>query len=665
MIALIRYVSLALVAVLTFSCATGGKKTSKIPERRAFPVSTKVNPCTDFFKYSCDGAIDSFQLRDDRSRHIFAFNDSAERVLLKKKAYLKVLQGMKPSDDRGRQLKAYYGSCVNVPARKKEELAYLAKIAGEVTPLKTKNALMAYSMKKGIAGENAHVGFGNIANLNNSDMYDFLVLPSRLASMPDRSYYKNKALIAEYKTLLAGFFKLMKMDKPDQRAQWVIDFETKYINMYPTPAERRQIWTMNKYATKAQLKSMAPNLQMDMLLAKVPKNVKIRNPMDTTFVAANAMIGKTPLEALKSVWLYQNLADVIDESYPEYFKKQFAFSHRHLGGPPVRTELTERCTQDVMSKFTKEIDAELFPQLFPNFPEKRFVALLEKVRGSIIKGLKNNKWLSASGKKNAILKVEKAKFQVVKPKTEKEWDFNPVATYSSSQYLANNLKLAKLLTDREFKRLPKPIDKTLWGMGPLTVNAYYSPTENKFVMPAGILQYPFYDPSLPDWVNLGAVGAVVGHELGHGVDDQGSKYDDKGKVKQWMTKADIATFGKRSEALIKQFDNAGHNGRLTLGENIGDLVGVTFALDAAKSVMPKDPAKRKLATQNFFRQYARAWCGVMRPKEKERLLKVDPHSLVWARVNEQMKHQPDFASAYNCKAGDKLVLPKEDVVRVW
>ncbi|MEM7645474.1 MAG: M13 family metallopeptidase [Pseudomonadota bacterium] len=202
-------------------------------------------------------------------------------------------------------------------------------------------------------------------------------------------------------------------------------------------------------------------------------------------------------------------------------------------------------------------------------------------------------------------------------------------------------------------------------MGPLTVNAYYSPTSNKFVMPAGILQYPFYDANLPDWVNLGAVGAVVGHELGHGVDDQGSKYDERGKVRQWMTSNDIKTFKKRGEKLIAQFDAAGHNGKLTLGENIGDLVGVTFALSAAQKVMPVDPVARERATKDFFLQYARAWCGVIRPKRVEMQLKTDPHSLVWARVNEQMKHQPEFHKVYKCKAGDKLYLPKEEQVTIW
>ncbi len=240
-----------------------------------------------------------------------------------------------------------------------------------------------------------------------------------------------------------------------------------------------------------------------------------------------------------------------------------------------------------------------------------------------------------------------------------------MAKYNPKKYIHNQDLLSENLTKREFDRLGKPVDKTIWYTGPLTVNAYYSPTSNKFVMPAGILQYPFYDPQLPEWVNLGAVGAVVGHELGHGVDDQGSKYDENGKVRQWMTSKDVQMFKKRGEKMIAQFKAAGHNGELTLGENIGDLVGVTFALNAAKKVMPVDPVGRQQAMKGFFLQWARAWCGVMRPKQIEMRLKTDPHALVWERVNQQMKHQPDFHQVYSCKAGDKLFLPKEEQITIW
>jgi putative endopeptidase len=648
---------------LLFSCATS-TKTSKIPDRREFLVDQEVNACNDFFKHACGDAIDSFQLREDRSRHIFSFNDSSDRILEAKKTYLKNLLKQTSFNEKGQQLHDYYASCMNQDARKVEESEVLKKTVAQLNTLKTKADFVKFLTKESLAGQDSHLNYGNIENLDNSKVYDFILMPSLMASMPEKSYYQNKELISEFKSVVTDFFKIAGLDKPEERAQWVVDFETDYINHYPTPAERRPLWSARTYSKKSDLKKLN-NLYLDDLLARIPNKIKIRNPMADAFKYQNKAFEKYSLDQLKSAYLYQSMAPSLDEAYPDFFKKGFAFRNKFLGGSPERSSLDERCTENTMAMFTKEIDSQLFDQFFPNFPEQKFVNLLEKVRGSIIEGLTQNKWLSAKSKANAIKKVKKAQFQVVKPKTEKEWDFNPVAKYDPQKYLGNTDILAANLTNREFERLPQPVDKSVWHMGPLTVNAYYDPTANKFVMPAGILQYPFYDPQLPDWVNLGAVGAVVGHELGHGVDDQGSKYDENGKVHQWMTSNDIQTFKKRGEKLVAQFNSAGHNGELTLGENIGDLVGVTFALSAAKKVMPLDPMAREKATKNFFLQYARAWCGVMRPKREEMQLKTDPHALVWARVNEQMKHQPDFAKVYNCKAGDKLFLPEEERITIW
>ena len=182
-------------------------------------------------------------------------------------------------------------------------------------------------------------------------------------------------------------------------------------------------------------------------------------------------------------------------------------------------------------------------------------------------------------------------------------------------------------------------------------------------MPIGILQYPFYDPSLSDVQNVAAVGAVIGHELGHGIDDQGARYDSTGKQRQWMSESDLKNFSDRTNPLIAQFDAIGHNGRLTQGENIGDLVGLT----AAYNVASKDPEfqKNPALQKELFLSFGRVWCTVARPKYEETRLKTDPHSLGFARVNEQVKQQPGFSQAFQCKANDPMVLSKEKLVKIW
>ena len=655
------------MSFLFFSCVTvdKGGKSSKIPDRREFPVDSRINPCRDFFQYACHSAIDKFQLREDRSRHVFSFDDSSERLLNAKKAYLKSLVAKKIFNEKSRQVHDNYVACMDTEARKLEEKELLHKETKKIMNFKTRKEFIDYLVSRNISGQLSHVKYFNAENLDNSDIYDFMIMPARMASLPEKSYYSNKKLMEEFITLSAEFFKLAGLDRPEQRAKWVAEFETDLMNNYPTPAQMRPLWSKRAYSTKTYLLRKYKNLQLKKILEKVPSKTRIRNPMDKTFDFLNKAINRYSFEQLKTVYLFQSVSDYLDEAYPGYFNAWFEFSNKYLGGPVKRSSLDERCTKSTMRRFTKEIDFDLFDQFFPNFPEQKFVNLLEQVRSSIIEGLKRNEWLSKKSKAGAIKKIKMAKFQVVKPKTEKEWDFNPVARYDTKKHI-NNLKTLKArLNERGFKRLSRAVDKSIWYFGPLTVNAYYDSSANKFVMPAGILQYPFYDPKLPDWVNLGAVGAVVGHELGHGVDDQGAKYDEKGKVRRWMSQKDVKTFKKRGEKLVAQFNTAGHNGQLTLGENIGDLVGITFALNAAKKRMPLDPVKREKATRDFFLQYARAWCGVMRPKFAERLLKVDTHSLIYARVNEQMKHQSDFINVYHCKKGDKLFLPEDQRISIW
>ena len=253
------------------------------------------------------------------------------------------------------------------------------------------------------------------------------------------------------------------------------------------------------------------------------------------------------------------------------------------------------------------------------------------------------------------------RLHLVKPDRLEDWDFKPVASYSPTRAIHNDIVLSKKLREKMFSELADKRNKNKWWMSPLTVNAYYSPSDNKFVLPQGILQYPFFDQNLSDVANLGAMGVVIGHELGHGIDDKGAKYDSKGGLNQWMTKQDMDNFKKRGFYLVDQFSKVGHDGELTLGENIGDLTGLTFAYDAAFSQRKSSQAEKK----EFFVQYARLWCGKIRKAYVKKLLKTDPHSLGWERVNQQVVHQGGFYEAFSCKKGDKMYLENSKRIKIW
>jgi len=653
-------IKVLLLTMLSVSAYANTKPSSEIPERREFPVNPAINPCEDFYEYTCSKVVDSFKLREDRSRHIFSFSDSSERLLKSKTEYLTSLPKQEKKTEGEKELSDVFMACMNTESRAKAEKEMVKKTVDEVSKIKTHKEFQKFLGSKVGTEDYTFLDFGVSKNQKNPKTND-LYLVSDLRGLPERSYYSNKKLMKDYSKLLAAFFKEIDLKGSSARAVLVTKFEKEFDKTYPTPKEWRVIWSTPSEISRKDLLTNYKEFQLDDFMTKVPKKTLIRDFVPANFKFLKKSLKENRLDQLKSIYLYQALSPYMDSGYPYFQKKKFAFNKKYLGGPNQRPELKERCTNYVKGSFMKELDYELYPKLFGKFSKKKFKKLVNKIRNSLKQGIKENTWLSKQGKKNALKKMKTAFMQVVKPNNKREWDFIPRGDYSEKNYLANLKLRSKLQNEKAIKKLKKRNNNKIWGWGPLIVNAYYSPPENKFVMPAGILQYPFYDQSLPDHVNLGAIGMVIGHELGHGVDDQGSKYDHKGRLKTWMTKEDLANFKGRGDQLVAQFDKIGHNGRLTLGENIGDLVGLTAAYNAA---FPKGKGKQE-EKQSFFVQYGRAWCGVMRDGERKLRLKTDPHASPEARINEQVKHQPGFAKAFSCKAGDKMVLSEKDRVTIW
>ncbi len=654
-------VAAALVLVVFVSGFASKKKASSaIPEKRDFPVNQSLSPCQNFFNYACSEAISGFELREDRSRHIFSFSDSHERVLEAKKKFLLSLPEKKELSPRAQTLSHVFQACMNEKSSAAEEKERVGQLLSEVASIQTHEEFQKFLFHKMQNAEFSFVDWGATSNLDDSDWDDVYFLAD-LQTLPEKTYYEKPEVLADLQALAQAMFEAAGLHGAPERAKAVVAFEKEFSKSYPAPAEMRELFNTKSSTTREKVLKEYPAFQMAGFFEKLPKRTRLKNLTPQNYAWVNQALTREPLETLKNVYLFRALPAYMDDAYPEYFKQAFEFNKKHLGGPNVRPVRQERCTMYVMDHFTKEIDAELLPIFFPSFPEEKLIALVEKVRASIIRGIETNQWLSPQSKKAAVNKIRVARLQLVKPRNDKEWDFTPPAQYSPDRRYANNHLLEKNLQEKTLRELAQKRDRNRWEMGPLTVNAYYSPSDNKFVLPIGILQYPFYDPQLPDSTNLGAVGMVVGHELGHGVDDHGARYDATGRMIQWMSKKDLKEFEKRGQRLVAQFDKAGHNGKLTLGENIGDLVGITFAYQAA---FPADKGTLK-EKQDFFLQYARTWCGVVRPKMREMLLKTDPHSAIDARVNEQVKHQPGFEQAFACKAGDPMILPQKDRVQIW
>lgn len=645
--------------------SAANSKSSAIPERRSFPTDLTQRPCDDFYAHTCSKVIDSFQLRDDRSRHVFAFDDSRERLLEAKKKFLgSLLHQSKKLSPASLRLKNLYASCMNSTARANEERAWVKKNLDRLAKIKTREQFQKFIADQIYTGESPWVGFGDLPSLDRPEWSD-VVLMSDLMFLPERSYYTKPEILKDEMKLAEEFFKAIGASNPALRAMSVVTFEKDFSMQYPLPVEFRDRFNQKSEIKRTELLKKFPRLKLEAATKKLPSKTHIRHVIAETLDFLNRALDRYSLEDLKSIYLFHALGTVLDDGYPYYYEKLFEFKKTRLGGPIKRPDRDERCADWVIRRFGRELDSELLPVLFPNFPEKRLTSLVEKVRASIIKGVKENQWLSEGAKKGAIDKMKTARLRLVKPRTAKEWDFSTPANYHPERFLENGRLFARNQELKMLRELSAPRNRVRWHMTPLTVNAYYNPSDNEFVLPIGILQYPFFDAALSDEANLGAMGAVVGHELGHGIDDKGSKYDSKGVLRSWMSTADLSEFERRTNGLVEQFNAIGHNGKLTLGENIGDLVGVSFAYQAAKLPKHLESEQDQAKARDFFYQYARVWCAIERPQYTELLRKTDSHSSGKARTNEQMKHQPAFQEAFSCKAGDAMTLPSDKRISVW
>jgi len=255
-----------------------------------------------------------------------------------------------------------------------------------------------------------------------------------------------------------------------------------------------------------------------------------------------------------------------------------------------------------------------------------------------------------------------------------KWRDYSALNVDRSSYQTNRFRVGKFNEDRDWAKVGKPVDRMEWGMTPPTVNAYYNPQNNEIVFPAGILQPPFFDPNADDALNYGSMGSVIGHEMTHGFDDQGSKYDPSGNLANWWSEADLKAFKERAGCIVNQFSNfevekgLNENGSLVQGESIADLGGLVVAYAAFQKAMegkPRTNIDGFTPEQRFFLGYARGWANNIRPEFARLLVNIDPHPLAKFRVNGPLSNIPQFAAAFQCKQGDPMVRPEKDRCVIW
>lgn len=645
---------------LLASCSQGERKYRR--ETRTYSVDETISPCEDYHAYVCGPLEKAFTLPPDRARYTFAFSDSREALLAYKKKYFQNLSDRKPRTEIEGRLKNAYLACMNVAARRSDEERHIKRIKQELARIGNRTQLLDYFAQKVFSGDAAFVALRSRHNLDDPSYSDAFLLPSAM-TLPEPGYYQQAETETHLLDLFRKFYEELDVSDPEEKARRLFSFEKRLAKFYPSPLEFREIMNRKSPAKRSELKKLR-HLRLSKILGRVPEKTKFDKIARKALVQLDHDLGRLPIEDLKDFYLYYAGSEFIEDSHPAFAKKAFDFAGKYFGGPAVKPARDENCTNYVMKTYPMGLDSTLLPEIFPTLPREKFLELAETIRKSLIESIEENNWLSKTGKAGAIKKIEAANLMLVSPETETQWNFRPETEVHPEQMIQNEIALREALKIRELSEFGVALPKDRWKKGPLEVNAYYVRSLNQLVLLAGILQSPFFEESQSRIQNLAGIGTVIGHELGHGIDDKGRLYDDRGRLRNWMTETDRKNLEARSLPLVQEFEAVGHNGRLTLGENTGDNVGLHTSFRAAFPMYHNGKYSRE-SLQEFFLQYGRTYCGVQTEAAKQLHLRTNPHSLGKERINRQVRQQAGFAEAYSCKEGDPMYLPKYKRIRIW
>ncbi|WP_183566687.1 M13 family metallopeptidase [Mucilaginibacter sp. SP1R1] len=498
-------------------------------------------------------------------------------------------------------------------------------------------------------------------------------------SLPDRDYYlkndeRTKGIQSAYKKYIVALFTLTgsSNDEATKNAGIIVNIETALAKaQLSRVAMRDPNVTYNKFSVDAFSKT-TPHLNWAKLLPQMKANgqdtVLVGQP--AFFKAADSLLAVTPVTDWKVYLKWNILKGSATALSSPFVNASFDFT-KALSGQKVQTPRTERMS-GLVDGTLGELLGQLFVEKYFTPAAKQYmVDLVNNLKVTLGDRIKRLDWMSPETKERALKKLAAFTVKIGYPD---KWEQYDGVTINRDDYAGNLKTLSVWRYNFTVGKLGKPVDKARWGMTPPTVNAYYNPTNNEIVFPAGILQFPFFDFKADDAVNYGGIGAVIGHEMTHGFDDQGRQYDADGTLRDWWTKTDADKFKVRANQVVDQYnaftvlDTLHVNGKLTLGENLADLGGLNIAYEAFKKTKQGQENKKIdgfTGDQRFFLSWAQVWRGSQRPEAAAQRILTDPHSPEQYRTNAPITNIDAWYKAFNIQPGDKLYKKPADRIKVW
>ena len=644
-------------------------------------IDLTCKPCADFWRYANGTFLDKnpiparYPLWGTMSI-VREGNKERMRTILEAAALAKNVAG---SDQR--RLGDLYGSCMNTAAIDARGLQPLKPELDRVAAIQSVKELGVLFID--LERTNPALGAVSIFGLPDAKNSNQVVVyvGNGGISLPDRDYYfkddpRSVQIRQEFVKHVGKMFQLMgePAQVAENAAKTVMAMETAFAEVSMTNVMRRDPYARYNKMDLAGLTKIAPSFDWKTLLT----SLKI-SESETLIVAEPKFMERfekqlkdLPLADWKTWLRWRLLTSSATELSKSFADEDFRFDKTILSGTTEQLPRWQTCTDMVDRRLGDALGKAFVEKHFPPAAKKRMLDLVENLRATLGEELNAAEWLTPETRKNALAKLNAFKAKIGYADRWRDYtglNLNRSTYFENVRAAALNQRLYSLA------KIGKPVDRNDWGMTPPTVNAYYSPLQNEIAFPAGILQPPMFDMAADDAANYGAIGAVIGHEMGHGFDDQGSKFDASGNLKNWWTPEDRKKFDDRAACVVDQFNtmevDSGlhHTGRLVLGEALGDLGGLKLAYNAYRRSLKGMPEAPMLdgytANQRFFLAFAHVWSTQLRPEELRLRLNTDPHPIAKFRANGTLMNMPEFHEAFQCKPGDAMVRPVEKQCKLW
>jgi endothelin-converting enzyme/putative endopeptidase len=682
-----------LIPILMLLCAFSFSQSSSAKPAPGFSLDTidkSLDPCVDFYQYACGNWIKNSEIPPDQSQWV-SFVELHERNMDIMRGVLeKAAAGGAGRDAIDQKIGDFYGACMDEKTVNSRGIDALKPELDRVRAVNDKQGLIDEIARAHMIGASSLFAFYSMPDLHNADQVIANIDQGGL-TMPDRDYYlkddeKTKGIRQALVKYIGEVYTLAETpaeasapppgvaEKSSQVADTVLRIETELAKAQMDRTERRDPKNRDHKMSRADTISLAPNFHLERFFQGVnaPQfgEVNVGNPQ--FFKDVNAVLETESLDSLKTYVSWHLLHAAAPWLSPPFVEANFRYQQMLTGQKEIQARW-KRCVNLTDRQLGEALGQRYVEVAFPPESKARMLKMVDALEKSLDEDIHTLSWMSEETKKQAKVKLEAIRNKIGYPSV---WRDYSSVVIKPDDLLGNLARTSEFEAKRQIAKIDKPLDRKEWGMTPPTVNAYYSPPFNEIVFPAGILQPPFFDPKMDDAVNFGGIGLVIGHELTHGFDDQGRKYDPQGNLHDWWTSEDGKEFEKRASCVADEYsnfvavDDVRLNGRLTLGENTADNGGARIALAALQRMIADDQtgkASQKIdgytPEQRFFLGFARVWCEKSRPEVLRLRVRTDPHSPGRYRVNGVVENMPEFQKAWGCKAGQPMVA--ENACHVW